>query len=1100
MNKICNILIMAVFLFFVGSLMPAYAQDIKGVYSYSCDFEDPDEVSKWNLRVGSRAESLPNKWYVDTAINNGGRYALYVSNTQGKTISYEPSANTILASRTLMLNYTGEDYILSFDWIANGYKEVKDGLYVAWVPFVDYYGDSIKIESVNSSVLDENNLKPYCLEVAPTEVDADDRLALRNKSTWQTCQVKIPKGRTNAPYRLVFIWKNGAVLADPGACIDNISIMDGRACAAPKSLRITTSGSNSLKLSWIGDAEKYEVGCYSYEQKSWQIHTVDTTGYIFTDVPEGFCDFYVRTVCWDTLNQETYYSGKAMDNRFIYYPDNHCIDYITMSDENCYISTIKTSYVTDDYGYVKQMVDDGSDSKMSRHTHHYSKTETDPRTGGHLKTVPEGEIASVRLGNWNNGGESERVEFKFVVDSTMPILILKYAVVLESPGHDKNKKPGDKSLQDPRFKLQILDGGKSIGDCASADFTSSWVETGWVRDTLEAPVGDDGKMQKINVVWKDWTTIGVNLFDYMGKTLTVQLTTYDCSMTAHFGYAYFTLGCDKADLDGAACDGSSITEFRAPSGFDYKWYYADDPFQKTLSTEQTYTLTDSMDTREYAVDVIFKEKPECSFTLYASSKPHYPVGDFSYKISQRDCRNYITFTNNSRMEQIERHHNGTPNDTLVTAPDAVQWDFGKYNNLVRNLSQYKLDEIEFPQSGDTFQVSVRATVQNCDSIFTQTIYLPAIGTTYTDNYMIGCTGYPYTYIGKNVDGSEFIGKTYYESGDYNDTIVSSVGCDSIIVTHLLMQDTLFSMLDTIIMSDRPLMFNDTLRSKSGTYVHATKSMLGCDSVSTLKLYVHEYLIVDMPSVDSICATDNIWSVPFAIKQGRGYKYSVFWQTDNMEEILEQPVPRSLIDVGVHQPIRPDIYPAMIIFHDSMRVHYPEAISDDTIHIKLKVLYPDTILTQRWNDVLAVRNEEYNGGYEFVGYQWYKDGLPIEGATDSYYYAPDGLDAKAEYSALVTRAGDSLQLMTCPMVPQLVSEIEVPSVPTLVEKGKRVPIIGRQASSVNGVARWTTIYGIVIDEQTIVGGEGIYAPHWAGMYLLTIQDENSRLTTHQVVVK
>ena len=1097
MNKIYKILTMA-FILFLGSLMPAYAQNVTGVYSYSCDFEDPDEVRNWNLRVGTRAESLLNKWYVDTAINNGGKYALYVSNTQGKTISYEPSANTILASRTLMLNYTGEDYILSFDWIANGYKEVKDGLYVAWVPFVDYYGDSIKIESVNSSVLDENNLKPYCLEVAPTAVDADDRLALRNKSTWQTCQVKIPKGRTNAPYRLVFIWKNGAVLADPGACIDNISIMDGRACAAPKSLRITTSGSNSLKLSWIGDAEKYEVGCYSYEQKSWQIHTVDTIGYIFTDVPEGFCDFYVRTVCWDTLNQETYYSGKAMDNQFIYYPDNHCIDYITMSDENCYISTIKTQYVTEDYGYVRQMVDDGSDSKMSRHTHHYSKTETDPRTGGHLKTVPEGEIASVRLGNWNNGGESERVEFKFVVDSTMPILILKYAVVLESPGHDAKKNPGDKNLQDPRFKLQILDGGKSIGDCASADFTSSWVETGWVRDTLDKTITDLDRT--LYVVWKDWTTIGVNLSDYMGKTLTIQLTTYDCSMTVHFGYAYFTLGCDKADLDGEACDGSSITEFRAPSGFDYKWYYADDPLQKTLSTEQTYTLTDSMDTREYAVDVIFKEKPDCSFTLYASSKPHYPVGDFSYKISRRDCRNYITFTNNSRMEQIERHRDGTPNDTIVSKPDAILWDFGKYNNLVKNLSQYKLDEMEFPQAGDTFQVSVRATVQNCDSIFTQTIYLPAIGTTYTDNFYIGCKGYPYTYKGTNPDGTDFVGKTYYESGDYNDTIISSIGCDSIIVTHLLMQDTLFSDLDTVIMSDRPLMFNDTLRDKSGTYVHATKSVQGCDSISTLKLYVHEYLIVDMPAVDSICANDNTWSVPFAIKQGRGYKYSVLWQTDNMEEILEQPVPRSLIDVGVLQPIRPDIYPAMIIFHDSMRIHYPQDIFDDTLHLSLKVLYPDTILTQRWNDVLSVRNTDYNGGFDLIAFQWYKNGQPISGATDSYYYNPEGLDMNAEYAALVTRSGDSLQLMTCPIIPTLISTTDVPNVPTLVERGQRMPVIGHKAASMNGTARWTNIYGMTIDEQTIAHGEGITAPHWAGVYLLTIRDEDANRYTFSVIVQ
>ena len=1099
MNKTFNIIILATLLI-LGCWLPVAAQTITGVYSYSCDFEDPEEVKNWNLSVGAKAPTLANKWVVDTAINNGGTHALYVSNTQGKTTTYEGTPCTILAARTLMLNKTGEDYTLSFDWIANGFKEgdVMDGvLRVAWIPEVDYYGDSLKLAATNSSVLDAD-LESYCLELNPAAIKASDRLILRGKSTWQTCQVIIPKTRTDKPYRLVFIWSNGGVSADPGACIDNVSILDGRACSAPRSLRITTTGSDSLRLTWQGDADKFEVGCYSYEQKSWQIHTTTNTSYVFTDVPEGFCDFYVRTVCWDTLNQETYYSGKVMDNRFIYYPDNHCIDYITMSDENCYISTIKTDYVTDDYGYVRQMVDNGSDDKMSRHTHHYSKTETDPRTGGRLKTVPDGEIASVRLGNWNNGGESERVEFKFVVDSTMPILILKYAVVLESPGHDKGKQPGAKNLQDPRFKLEILDGGKSIGNCAAADFTSSWVEEGWVRDTLDKSV--TGLGGTLYVVWKDWTTIGVNLSDYMGKTLTVQLTTYDCSMTAHFGYAYFTLGCDKANLDGEACDGSSITEFRAPSGFDYKWYLANDPLKKTLSTEQTYTLTDSLDTREYAVDVIFKEKQECSFTLYASAKPHYPVGDFSYKISQRDCRNYITFTNNSRMEQIVRHSFGTPNDTIRSSCDAIHWYFGKCNKLVPNLSQYKLDEMEFPQEGDTFQVSVRAVVRNCDSIFTQTVYLPAVGTTYTNNLYVGCKGYPYTYRGTNPDGTEFIGKTYYESGEYSDTIISSVGCDSIIQTHLMMKDTLFSTLDTIIMSDTPLMFNDTLRSHSGTYVHATKSIYGCDSIATLKLYVHEYLIVDMPAVDSICADDDLWSVSFTIRQGRGYKYSVLWQTDRMEEILEQNVAGSLIDVNVNRPIKPDIYPAMVIFHDSMRLYYPETISDDTVRINLKVLYPDSILTQRWNDVLAIRNADYNGGFELVKYQWYKNGLPIDGATDSYYYVPDGLDMAAEYSALVTRAGDSLQLMTCPIVPTLISTTDKPNVPTLVGHGQHMPIIGQKAHSMNGMARWTTIYGVVINEQAIVQGRGITAPLWGGVYLLTIQEDDGSTHTFSIIVQ
>jgi hypothetical protein len=47
------------------------------------------------------------------------------------------------------------------------------------------------------------------------------------------------------------------------------------------------------------------------------------------------------------------------------------------------------------------------DAKYWRHTVNWDPDEYDPRTGGRLKVVPEDEVASVRLGNWNNGAEGE---------------------------------------------------------------------------------------------------------------------------------------------------------------------------------------------------------------------------------------------------------------------------------------------------------------------------------------------------------------------------------------------------------------------------------------------------------------------------------------------------------------------------------------------------------------------------------------------------------------------------------------------------------------------------------------------------------------------
>ena len=60
-------------------------------------------------------------------------------------------------------------------------------------------------------------------------------------------------------------------------------------------------------------------------------------------------------------------------------------------------------------------------------------------------------------------------------------------------------------------------------------------------------------------------------------------------------------------------------------------------------------------------------------------------------------------------------------------------------------------------------------------------------------------------------------------------------------------------------------------------------------------------------------------------------------------------------------------------------------------IIVDLLYSNEVIAQRWGDVLAVKNEDYNGGYQFVAFQWYKNGNPIEGATSSICYLSEGVN-------------------------------------------------------------------------------------------------------------
>ena len=81
-------------------------------------------------------------------------------------------------------------------------------------------------------------------------------------------------------------------------------------------------------------------------------------------------------------------------------------------------------------------------------------------------------------------------------------------------------------------------------------------------------------------------------------------------------------------------------------------------------------------------------------------------------------------------------------------------------------------------------------------------------------------------------------------------------------------------------------------------------------------------------------------------------------------------------------------------------------------LTFEIPYPSDIIVQKWNDVLAVLSSEYNGGYEFSGYQWYKNGELLEGETRPYIYVKPYLRSTDTYAVLLERASDGLQLQSC----------------------------------------------------------------------------------------
>ena len=181
---------------------------------------------------------------------------------------------------------------------------------------------------------------------------------------------------------------------------------------------------------------------------------------------------------------------------------------------------------------------------------------TDPNTGGALSVLPPTGGSCCRLGNMNTGAQAERLKYNINVTASNCIFTYQYAVVLEDPSHSASDQP--------RFTIYILNSSGNVvgGTCGIYEVAAG----GSIPGFQNSVASDDGE----TVRWKNWTTVGVDLSSYIGQSITVQFTTYDCSQSGHFGYAYISCSCGSMQLS-QLCQGASSV-ISAPAGFStYAW-------------------------------------------------------------------------------------------------------------------------------------------------------------------------------------------------------------------------------------------------------------------------------------------------------------------------------------------------------------------------------------------------------------------------------------------------------------------------------------------------------------------------------------------------
>ena len=293
----------------------------------------------------------------------------------------------------------------------------------------------------------------------------------------------------------------------------------------------------------------------------------------------------------------------------------------------------------------------------------------------YCNTIPKtpSRFFSARLGNDTANAKINALKYTINIDNFNSLLKVHFAFVLENPqNHNLNERP--------RFTIQIRD---SLGNplpnftCCNLDF---------VADT-----GLHGLTCTGAIVARDWTTVGLNLEQFIGQTIKLYFEVRDGSQGNHFGYAYIIAECTPSRFDATYCDGEIIERFRAPDGFvGYRWTKTSDSLW--VGNGRTSPSIVVLDRDTFTCLMTSGLDTNCTATIHLISARIAIEPNFVFEWDT--CNHTATFTDISTFINTEK--------------DEILWEIPELNVTSRD----SLFIYTFPDSDDDNPVDylVRLTV------------------------------------------------------------------------------------------------------------------------------------------------------------------------------------------------------------------------------------------------------------------------------------------------------------------------------------------------------------------------------------------------------
>jgi hypothetical protein len=403
------------------------------------------------------------------------------------------------------------------------------------------------------------------------------------------------------------------------------------------------------------------------------------------------------------------------------------------------------------------------------------------------------------------------------------------------------------------------------------------------------------------------------------------------------------------------------------------------------------------------------------------------------------------------------------------------------------------------------------TVEGCDSIYHLKL---TVNPTYLKEETVKILDDEVPYNWEGVDR--------YQSGDYYRSWQIN-GCDSTNILHLTVVPTQYvERYDTICHGDS-IVWRGKTYSQDGDWYETVR-----DSINKHKTVYSLHLTVGYPTTlveafaDEACADDREFDVHIRYEGYRPSTYSIYFSTaaqrSKFKNVYGQPlrsggggeliahitipqydndsIPYTDIWDSVHNQhyVRPDYY--------SFRIELDNGVCSNSTSGDVQVLikYPNWIIQQNWDDVVAPLSAEWNGGYEFSKSVWYLDGDQQTGTGAGYLHTAKPMSPGSQVYAEFTRKGENYAIPTCPITIRQMKQNVYPE-PILVNPNqapRHMPVITIDAPT-DGLYDVYTSTGILLFSGKFDEGKtNVTLPAVNGIYFV-LTHSNDKTDTHKVIV-